>query len=512
MPASLIRSRAMVTHAIDRHRWHEIADGALVQEDGVITEIGTYAELGREHPNLPVIGTGGEILMPGFVNGHHHVGLTPVQLGSPDMPLELWFVTRMVSRNLNFYLDTLYSAFEMIGSGVTTVQHLHGWLPGNLAQVDKGADEIVRAYEDVGMRVSYSFAVRDQNRLVYQNDEDFVASLPVELRGPMQRWFERFQLSLDDYIALFESLHGRHHNKPRVKVQLAPANLHWCSDTALGRLADTSTKYGVPMHMHLLETAYQKEYARRRGGCTAVEYIDKFGLLGPQMTLGHGVWLSESDIARVAETGTCVCHNCSSNFRLRSGLAALNVLEARGVNTAIGMDEAGINDDRDMLQEMRLVLRAHRVPGMDDDVPTAAQVLRMATSGGAKTTAFGTTIGTLEVGRAADMVLVDWEQISYPYLDAEMPLLDSVLQRAKTSGVRTVMCDGEVIYADGKFTKVDRDGALKALHADLQRALSDDEVERRRLSKALLPHVKDFYAGYFDTDKHTPFYRPSSRV
>jgi 5-methylthioadenosine/S-adenosylhomocysteine deaminase len=512
MPASLIRSRTTVTHAIDRHRWHEIADGALVQEDGVITEIGTYAELSRKHPNLPVIGTGGEILMPGFVNGHHHVGLTPVQLGSPDMPLELWFVTRMVSRNLNFYLDTLYSAFEMIGSGVTTVQHLHGWLPGNLAQVDKGADEIVRAYEDVGMRVSYSFAVRDQNRLVYQNDEDFVASLPAELRGPMRRWFERFQLSLDDYIALFESLHGRHHNKRRVKVQLAPANLHWCSDTALGRLADTSTKYGVPMHMHLLETAYQKEYARRRGGCTAVEYIDKFGLLGPQMTLGHGVWLSESDIARVAETGTCVCHNCSSNFRLRSGVAALNVLEAQGVSTAIGMDEAGINDDRDMLQEMRLVLRAHRVPGMDDDVPTASQVLRMATSSGAKTTAFGATIGTLEVGRAADMVLVDWEQISYPYLDAEMPLLDSVLQRAKTSGVRTVMCDGEVIYADGRFTKIDRDGALKALHADLQRALSDDEVERRRLSKALLPHVKEFYAGYFDADKHTPFYRPSSRI
>jgi 5-methylthioadenosine/S-adenosylhomocysteine deaminase len=512
MPASLIRSRAMATHAIDRHHWHEIVDGALVQEDGVITEIGTYAELSRKHPNLPVIGTGGEILMPGFVNGHHHVGLTPVQLGSPDMPLELWFVTRMVSRNLNFYLDTLYSAFEMIGSGVTTVQHLHGWLPGNLAQVDKGADEIVRAYEDVGMRVSYSFAVRDQNRLVYQKDEDFVASLPAELRGPMQRWFERFQLSLDDYIALFESLHGRHHNKRRVKIQLAPANLHWCSDAALSRLADTSTKYGVPMHMHLLETAYQKEYARRRGGCTAVEYIDKFGLLGPQMTLGHGVWLSESDIARVAETGTCVCHNCSSNFRLRSGVAALNVLEAQGVNTAIGMDEAGINDDRDMLQEMRLVLRAHRVPGMDDDVPTAAQVLRMATSGGAKTTAFADTIGTLEVGRAADMVLVDWEQISYPYLDAEMPLLDSVLQRAKTSGVRTVMCDGEVIYADGRFTKIDRDGALKALHADLQRALSDDEVERRRLSKALLPHVKDFYAGYFDADKHTPFYRPSSRV
>ena len=337
-------------------------------------------------------------------------------------------------------------------------------------------------------------------------------SLPADLRGPMQRWFERFQLSLDDYLALFESLHARHHNKRRVKIQLAPANLHWCSDEALGRLSDLSKKYDAPLHMHLVETAYQKEYARRRGGCTALEYIDKFGLLGPRMTLGHGVWLNESDIRRVAETGTCVCHNCSSNFRLRSGLAALNVLEASGVNTAIGMDEAGINDDRDMLQEMRMVLRAHRVPGMEDDVPTSPQVFRMATAGGAKTTPYGETIGALEIGRAADLVLLDWQQISYPYLDQEMKLLDAVIQRAKTAGVSTVMCDGEVIYADGKFTKVDRDGALKALHDDLQRALSDDEVERRQLSKALLPHVKAFYAGYFDPAQHQPFYRPSSRV
>ena len=512
MPASLIRSRAMVTHVVDRHHWNEVPDGAILQEDGRIAEIGTFADLSRKHPNVPVVGNGGEILLPGFTNGHHHVGLTPLQLGSPDMPLELWFVTRMVSRNLNFYLDTLYSAFEMIASGITTVQHLHGWLPGNLAEVDKGADEIIRAYEDVGMRVSYSFAVRDQNRLVYQRDEDFITSLPPDLRGPMQRWFDRFLLSLDDYISLFESLHGRHHDKRRVKVQLAPANLHWCSDAALARLADTSSRFNVPLHMHLLETAYQKEYARRRDGGTAVDHIDRFGLLGPQMTLGHGVWLSEKDIGRLAETGTCVCHNCSSNFRLRSGVAPLNVLEAHGINTAIGLDEAGINDDRDMLQEMRMVLRAHRVPGMDDDVPTAAQVFRMATSGGAKTTPFAGTIGALEVGRAADMVLIDWRNVSYPYLDAEIPLLDAVLQRAKASAVRTVMCDGEIIYADGKFTRVDRDGALRALHDDLQRALSDDEVERRRLSKALLPHVKEFYAGYFDPEQHQPFYRPSSRV
>jgi 5-methylthioadenosine/S-adenosylhomocysteine deaminase len=507
MPASLIRSRAMVTHAIDRHHWNEITDGAVLQEAGRIVEIGTYQELSRKHPNVVVIGSGNEVMLPGFVNGHHHIGLTPVQLGSPDMPLELWFVTRLVMRSVDLYLDTLYSAFEMIASGVTTVQHLHGRLPGKLDQVDRGCDEVIRAYRDIGMRVSYSYAVRDQNRLVYQRDQDFVASLPAELRGPMERWFERFQLTLDDDIALFEGLYDRCRDARRVKVQLAPANLHWCSDEALTRLADCSRKYDVPLHMHLLETAYQKEYARRRGEGTAVEYIDRFGLLGPQMTLGHGVWLNERDIQMLAETGTCVCHNCSSNLRLRSGVAALNKIEA----AAIGIDEAGINDDRDMLQEMRMVLRAHRVPGMDDDVPTPAQVFRMATAGGAATTPFADTIGALEVGRAADMVLVDWREISYPYLDADTPLLDAVLQRAKTSGVRTVICDGDVIYHDGNFNKVDRDSALQALHEDLQRALSDDEVERRGLSKSLLPHVKAFYANYFDPEQHAPFYRQSSR-
>jgi cytosine/adenosine deaminase-related metal-dependent hydrolase len=208
-----------------------------------------------------------------------------------------------------------------------------------------------------------------------------------------------------------------------------------------------------------------------------------------------------------------VCHNCSSNFRLRSGVAALNHFENAGINTAIGLDEAGINDDRDMLQEMKLVLRAHRVPGMlDEDVPTMSQVLRMATIGGAKTTPFGAGIGTLEVGKAADLVLLDWKQISYPYLDQETPLLDAVIQRAKAEGVKMTMCDGEVIYQDGKFTKVDRDISLKALHDDLTKALSNDEVERRKLSKALLPHVRKFYANYIDPARHDPFYRPSSRV
>ncbi len=512
MPSSIIRGHTVMTEPADRRHWQQTDDGAVLQRDGIITEMGAFGELSALHPDVPVIGTGREVVLPGFVNGHHHIGLTPLQLGSPDMPLELWFVTRLVSRRVDLYLDTLYSAFEMIASGITTVQHLHGWLPGDLAAVEAGADEVIRAYQDIGMRVSYSFALRDQNRLVYQDDNQFTESLPAELRPLLERHFARFQVSLADYSALFEQLYAKHRNEERVKIQLAPANLHWCSDAALTMLADYSERYNAPMHMHLVETAYQKEYARRRGGGTALDYIDRFGFLGPRLTLGHGVWLNEADLDRIAATGTHICHNCSSNFRLRSGLAPLNFFEKRGINTAIGLDEAGINDDRDMLQEMRMVLRAHRVPGMDeDDVPSVGQVLRMATLGGAMTTPFGSRIGSLAVGKAADLVLVDWDKVAYPYLDPETSVLDAVVQRARIEAVNLVMVAGEVVYQDGRFTRIDRDAALQELHQSLQQPFVEDEVERRQLSKALLPHVRRLYAGYFDPETHQPYYRGSSR-
>ena len=510
---TLVRGRTVFTKPIDRKGWEDIEDGAVLVQGGKIAAIGSYESLKAENPDARVLGNGRQILMPGFVNGHHHVGLTPVQLGSPDMPLELWFVTRMVNRAVDLYLDTLYSAFEMISSGVTTVQHIHGWIPGKLDQVIGGANEVIRAYEDIGMRVSYSFALRDQNRLVYMDDQEFVKLLPEDLQPQMTRHFDRFGMDLDDFMDMFSHLHDQHHNKDLVGIQLAPANLHWCSDKALGRLADASSKYNAPMHMHLVETAYQKEYARRRGGGTALEYIDKFGLVGPNLTIGHGVWLNQSDIECIAAKGAHICHNCSSNFRLRSGVGPLNVWEKHGVNCAMGMDEAGINDDRDMLQEFRMVLNAHRVPGMDPDtVPTAAQVLRMGTSGGAQTTAFRGQIGTLEVGQGADMVLMDWDKVAYPFLDPDYPVLDAVIQRAKTDGVDLVMCAGEVIYEDSTFTRVDRAEALEKLRQDLTRALTDEEVERRGLSKALLPHVEKFYDEYFDADAHKPFYRQSAMV
>jgi 5-methylthioadenosine/S-adenosylhomocysteine deaminase len=169
------------------------------------------------------------------------------------------------------------------------------------------------------MRASYSFAMRDQNRIIYAADEDFVASLPAALRGPVAGYLAGFALPLADQIAVFHALRGRWSGAPLIGIQIAPSNLHWLSDAALESAARMAAETGAPMHMHLLETPYQAEYARRRTGGSALAYIDRFGLVGPQLTIGHGVWMTPDDIALLAERGGCLCHNCSSNLRLKSG-------------------------------------------------------------------------------------------------------------------------------------------------------------------------------------------------
>ncbi|HKA63244.1 MAG TPA: amidohydrolase family protein, partial [Methylomirabilota bacterium] len=417
------------------------------------------------------------------------------------------------ARDVDPYLDTLYGAFDLLQSGITTVQHLHGWRGAPASRVLGVAERILRAYQDVGMRVSYSYALRDQNRLVYEADEEFCRRLPPALGAELREYLAAQTIPLPDHLSLFVDLWERvgGNEGGRARVQLAPANLHWCSDEALRALRDYSEKYDVGLHMHLVETAYQKEYARRRTGTTALRHLHGLGLLGPRMTLGHGVWLTDDDIELAAATNTMICHNASSNLRLRSGVAPLNHFRAQGVRVGLGLDEAGINDDRDMFQEMRLVLRLHRVPGMDDAVPTSTQVFEMATSGGAATTGFGDRIGSLRPGRAADLVLLSWASIAAPHLDPGVAPLEAIVHRGRAAAVDTVMVAGEVVLRDKRFTRVDRDAALAELSAALRAPLGAEEARRRRISAAIFPHVQRFYDGWLDAAPRDPFYAPSAR-
>ena len=512
MSVQVVTARWIVTGTSEQGDIITLDDAAIAFDDGVILAVGPKADIIAAYPDAPVDTYRNHLIMPGLINAHHHVGLTPLQLGAPDSPLELWFAARLAIRKVDPYLDTLYSAFEMISSGVTTVQHIQGWAMGGLEGVIGSATRVLDAYDDIGMRVSYCYGVREQNRFVYEDDTAFCARLPSETGKAMAAHLQRLTMPFEDFLTLFDHL-TETKTSHRARVQLAPANLHWMTDDGLLALQEKSVAANVPMHIHLLETAYQKEYAYRRTGTTAVRHLEKLGMLGPHMTIGHGVWMTEEDIEICAGIGTCICHNCSSNLRLRSGALPLMELVKRGMTVGMGIDEAGINDDRDMLQELRMVLNLHRIPGIDSaDVPSAGDVLRMATEHGARTTAFGTQIGRLEPGRRMDAVVMDYDKATYPFQDPDIAPMVALIHRAKSKDVDTVIVEGEVVYQDGRFTRVDRDAILAQIAEALAKPRDADELHRHALREAVFPTVQAFYNDYLqNTADRMPFYKASSR-
>jgi cytosine/adenosine deaminase-related metal-dependent hydrolase len=496
---SLVRGRHILLRALDDETVDILDDGGILQVDGQIQEVGPFAELASRHQDATVVGSPDHIVVPGLVNAHHHIGMTPVQLGSPDMPLELWLTHHLRHRDVDPYLDTLYSAFELVASGVTAVQHLGGMKPGPVRAWPANASEIIKAYVDLGMRVSFAFCNRDQHRLVYGDDASFVASLPEGLQDDASAFLKRTHFALEDYETEYlQPMIERYGNgKERlVRVWLAPINLERSSDKLLTLTRDWARKYGIGIHLHLSETPYQKEFSSRRFGKTSIEHLEELDFLGPHLTVGHGNWLCESDLDIVAKHGVCVCHNASSNLRLRSGIAPVREMVARGIPVAIGIDEAGLNDDRDMLQEMRLVRHLHARPGIYEKPISATQIFRMATEHGANAIGFGDEIGTLEVGKQADLVLLDYARITSPFTDPAISVVEALIYRAKTEHVTAVMIDGHVVYQNGRFSNVDRNRVLKDLAADLNRPLRSDEIARGEFSRAVFPHVRDFYRDW----------------
>ena len=500
MTSTLVRGKYVICKITGSSSAEVISDGAVFQENGEIIEVGKYRDLKLRHPAEEVIGSTDFVVIPGLVNQHFHVGVTPFQLGVPDLPLELWMAARIGARYVDPYLDQLYGAIQMIESGTTTVQAIHftglGYKPLDLEVTDK----VIKAYQDVGMRVSYAPMVADQNSLVAGargGEAEFASQLPPELAERFTSFMTPRYLPVDELIDGLEEICTKYgnNNYQRVMVTMAPSNVHRCSDALLLALKDLARKYDIGIHIHLQESVYQKLYGIRAWEKTPLQHLDDLGFLGPDVTCGHGVWVTDADIELMAATGVTVCHNASSNLRLQSGIAPLGILLGAGIRIALGSDEAGINDDKDMLQEMRLVLKLHRVPGIDNTPPTAHQVFHMATVNGAHGSWFSDRIGTLEPGKRADMVLINLRNIEEPYFDPDTSIVDAVVHRGRSIDVDTVLIDGELVMRDGRLTLIDKEALFKELKAQLSCPPEPYEIERKELSKQLEPYLRRFYEG-----------------
>lgn len=513
MATSLIRGKYVICRAgADAGSSTVLTDGAVFQRDGVIEDVGDYSVLKSSYDADEEIGGSGYLVFPGLVNAHHHGrGVTTFQMGTCDDCLETWILGGWGRRPYDHYLMTLYTAIQMIESGTTTIMYNHPQTPVSGLEDDLG--QILRAFDDTGIRTAFSVYFRQRNRVVYADDEQFMSGLPADLAASLRSYLAAVDLSEEDYFALFDGIHRKYGADPagKVRVLLSPSNVQWVSDDFLQRTKEHAASRQVGVHMHLVESFYQKEYGSRTWGKTPVAHLDDLGFLGPELSCAHAVWLTDQDIDLLSQSETTVCHNASSNLRLKNGVAPVNVMAARGVNAAMGTDSTAINDDDDMLQEMRLVAKLHRQPGIGEPGINSHQVLRMATINAARPTFFHDSIGALEKGRRADLVLLNLTSIEEPYMDPDTDPVDALLYRGKASHVDTVLVDGKVVLRDGRFTLLDKAELIKELKDRFARPLEPQAVEARNLVRRLLPYVEQFYRGW-TPGGGPPHYLYNSRV
>ena len=437
------------------------------------------------------------MVFPGLVNAHHHGrGVSTFQMGTCDDSLETWILSGWGRRPYDHYLMTLYTALQMMESGTTTVMYNHPQTP--VSGLEDDVEQILKEFADAGMRTAFSVYFRDRNRLVYADDQEFLSGLPADLASGLRRYLSAVDLSADDYFALFENLHKKYGTDPdgKVTVLLSPRNVQWVSDDFLQRTKEYAARYQAGIHMHLMESFYQKEYGSRAWSQTPVAHLRDLGFLGSELSCAHAVWLTGEDLDLLAQSGVTVCHNPSSNLRLKSGIAPVNAMLAKGINVALGTDSTAINHDDDMLQEMRLAAKLHRQPGIDAPELSTHQALGMATINAAQATFFQERIGALEKGRRADLVLLDLTSIEEPYLDSGIHVIDALVYRSKARQVDTVIVDGEVVLQGGKATKVDRDALMQELRGRFSRPLESQAMEAKQMSQRLIPYVKRFYQAW----------------
>lgn len=499
----LIEAGAILTGCGPDGKMAVVRDASIRVKAGLIAQIGPTADLVAQHPALVRHGGPGLIAMPGLVNAHHHFGLTPLMAGVPFAPLEFWLPRFRAMRGLGPRLDTLFSAIEMLESGTTTVHHIHSGLTGTPESWGVTSDATLDAYAEIGMRAGYSFMMRDRNLLSYEDDAGLLASLPANLRDWLSPQLAPAAVPTRDYMDFFSSLRARR-TGAMVRTNLAPANLHWCSDTSLQMIIQTARDHGAQVHMHLLETERQALFSTRLNGCTAIAHLKALDCLGPNLTLGHVNWATPEDLDLLAGCGCMVCHNASSGLRLGSGIAPVNQMRARGIPLALGIDQSNIADDRDMTLEMKLVWALHRETGLFNARPDAAEVIAMATEGGARSAGFDGQIGRLEPGFQADIVLMRAADIGLPMISARTPLTDAVLHRGGKAAIDQVFVAGQEVVRAGRVTQIDRAAVMAEIAERLARPETAAEATAWDMVNTLVPILED-RIGQDMGHRHQPY-------
>jgi 5-methylthioadenosine/S-adenosylhomocysteine deaminase len=423
--------------------------GYVKIHDGAIAEVGEGAAApaaGEE-----VLDAGGAVLMPGLVNAHTHLYQVLLRAVWEDLELMPWLIRiygcARVLRPEHFYAGSLLGCVESIRSGVTTVCE-HNFLNPS----PECADETIRALGASGLRAVFARTVMDAGEIVPQCTKE----KPEEA-------FRRIESLLDSYgnQAGLSFMTGPNTPPINVSPDLLREIRRFADDRSLGISA------------HVAESKSVVDAVRSRHGKNGVvEFLEEFGIPAKNSIFAHSVHISKDEVGILKETGTSVSHNPVSNMMLGDGVAPVVEMLRQGVNVALGTDGAASNHSQDLFDTMKAASLLQKVHHQDAGIIDPYSVLRMATIGGAKALGLESVCGALEVGKRADLLLLDIDTIhNQPVND----IFSQIVHCAKASDVRTVIADGEILMRDRELTRLDSKkilGDAKVAHRDLMDRLS----------------------------------------
>ena len=468
---------------------------AVLVQDGRIREVGPQDTLEAKAPTDRRLYLPDCLLMPGWINAHQHGrGLSQIQLGLHDSFLETWIASRRGKGLLDPYAITRLAALEMLANGVTCAVHANYSYGSGDYESEVRAQ--LRAYDDAGMRVTMCIGLQDQGALAYPPLEGcFLNGLPPALRSWLTKpGVQAYAGDAGETIALMHRLRKDFAGHPRIRLCYGPAGPQWVSDQSWTALTRDAAEHGLGLHTHALESPAQADAARRLYPNGALRHLDALGALGARTVLAHGVWIQDEDMELLAERDVTLVRNPGCNLRMHNGIAPMARFIQQGLRVAIGSDNVTLNDDEDLLGELRLADQLAREP--DWNGPPAAtdtQLLRMLTSNGARAAQWDDACGGVVPGAVADLVAIDMGSARKPMLDPDMQLIRAMLSRSRGRDVRLTMVDGEVVYQDGLYPSCDIEDARAQAVASAESARRTVDEARRANADATVEHLRQHY-------------------
>ena len=391
---------------------------SLLIENDIISEISDEID---ETNVDKIIDAEGKILLPGFINTHTHLSMTLFRGLADDLSLDSWLNDHIwpMEANLNgdyCYIGALLGAVELIKSGTTTFSDMYFYM-----------EDVARAVDEAGIRAVLSYGMIDFGDA------------------------EKREAEITENLTLFENCNGMADG--RIKVFFGPHSPYTASEELLIKVRQLADEYNMGIHIHVSETQKEIDDITAEKGMRPFEYLDKIGFLGPDVVAAHSVWLSDNEIEIIKKNGVKVSHNPCSNMKLASGIAPVSKLIEEGICVSIGTDGASSNNNLDLIEELKTASLLQKVSTLDPNVLNSHEAIAMGTIRGAEALGLEDEIGSVEVGKKADIILIDTNSANM--VPDSSTLTSNIIYSANGSNVDTTICNGKILMENKKLTVLD---------------------------------------------------------